>query len=224
MCLLVFHSLVFVFVVVCMFLHNNWLFFFYFLFVFFLSLFFFFKQKTAYEMRISDWSSDVCSSDLDRLPVDIARLVRSEERRDPADLRGLAAAPERIEAADPILLAVLAGVFVGASGHARLDQPGADRVDADIGARKLLRGGLDEADHPRLRRRIGRSTRARAQARHARGAHDRPLAALDDPRRGVLDREDRADQVDAQNLRPQLGRAPAQRSEESRSTRLNSSH
>src|SRR3546814_4759234 len=28
------------------------------------SFFFFFKQKTAYEMRISDWSSDVCSSDL----------------------------------------------------------------------------------------------------------------------------------------------------------------
>src|SRR3546814_4955643 len=30
----------------------------------FFVLFFFFKQKTAYEMRISDWSSDVCSSDL----------------------------------------------------------------------------------------------------------------------------------------------------------------
>src|SRR3546814_1358043 len=30
--------------------------------------FFFFKQKTAYEMRISDWSSDVCSSDLNLLP------------------------------------------------------------------------------------------------------------------------------------------------------------
>src|SRR3546814_2179340 len=30
----------------------------------FLFCFFFFKQKTAYEMRISDWSSDVCSSDL----------------------------------------------------------------------------------------------------------------------------------------------------------------
>src|SRR3546814_13356696 len=29
-------------------------------------MFFFFKQKTAYEMRISDWSSDVCSSDLQR--------------------------------------------------------------------------------------------------------------------------------------------------------------
>src|SRR3546814_6271332 len=31
-----------------------------------ISLFFFFKQKTAYELRISDWSSDVCSSDLKR--------------------------------------------------------------------------------------------------------------------------------------------------------------
>src|SRR3546814_14496354 len=30
-------------------------------------MFFFFKQKTAYDMRISDWSSDVCSSDLPRL-------------------------------------------------------------------------------------------------------------------------------------------------------------
>src|SRR3546814_9741252 len=31
--------------------------------------FFFFKQKTAYEMRISDWSSDVCSSDLVSEPL-----------------------------------------------------------------------------------------------------------------------------------------------------------
>src|SRR3546814_7421275 len=37
-------------------------------FLMFRSLFFFFKQKTAYELRISDWSSDVCSSDLDRSP------------------------------------------------------------------------------------------------------------------------------------------------------------
>src|SRR3546814_3848240 len=34
------------------------------LFVLVVLCFFFFKQKTAYEMRISDWSSDVCSSDL----------------------------------------------------------------------------------------------------------------------------------------------------------------
>src|SRR3546814_16230833 len=33
-------------------------------YVFLCIFFFFFKQKTAYEMRISDWSSDVCSSDL----------------------------------------------------------------------------------------------------------------------------------------------------------------
>src|SRR3546814_4533939 len=38
----------------------------YLLLVFLFILFFFFKQKTAYEMRISDWSSDVCSSDLSR--------------------------------------------------------------------------------------------------------------------------------------------------------------
>src|SRR3546814_9105711 len=40
-------------------------------------LFFFFKQKTAYEMRISDWSSDVCSSDLlVRSPAAIGELDR----------------------------------------------------------------------------------------------------------------------------------------------------
>src|SRR3546814_3645482 len=63
--------------------------------------FFFFKQKTAYEMRISDWSSDVCSSDLrstlelrqalpervtlvyDAVPSrpSLTMLARSEERR-----------------------------------------------------------------------------------------------------------------------------------------------
>src|SRR3546814_8622909 len=39
--------------------------------------FFFFKQKTAYEMRISDWSSDVCSSDLNagRIGVSLRRSL-----------------------------------------------------------------------------------------------------------------------------------------------------
>src|SRR3546814_9199573 len=41
--------------------------------------FFFFKQKTAYEMRISDWSSDVCSSDLPSYD----RLLASFSRGDP---------------------------------------------------------------------------------------------------------------------------------------------
>src|SRR3546814_4481390 len=58
-------------------------------------VFFFFKQKTAYEMRISDWSSDVCSSDLDdglprqdisstldfRKDAPCPSITRSEERR-----------------------------------------------------------------------------------------------------------------------------------------------
>src|SRR3546814_1655132 len=42
-----------------------------------IALFFFFKQKTAYEMRISDWSSDVCSSDLLGVPgpTSVKRLL-----------------------------------------------------------------------------------------------------------------------------------------------------
>src|SRR3546814_4062395 len=43
------------------------------LFVLSICLLFFFKQKTAYEMRISDWSSDVCSSDLHELLTGVAR-------------------------------------------------------------------------------------------------------------------------------------------------------
>src|SRR3546814_9065347 len=45
-------------------------------------VFFFFKQKTAYEMRISDWSSDVCSSDLRALRVNLAAF-----RTDYSDLQ-----------------------------------------------------------------------------------------------------------------------------------------
>src|SRR3546814_2783473 len=45
--------------------------------------FFFFKQKTAYEMRISDWSSDVCSSDLEQrralmLPQELMQLPEDD--------------------------------------------------------------------------------------------------------------------------------------------------
>src|SRR3546814_12293172 len=44
--------------------------------------FFFFKQKTAYEMRISDWSSDVCSSDLAMNPSSQGSTsARSSDRR-----------------------------------------------------------------------------------------------------------------------------------------------
>src|SRR3546814_2747385 len=52
--------------------------------------FFFFKQKTAYEMRISDWSSDVCSSDLGnralgprmRVPIHVHEMGGVDRRID----------------------------------------------------------------------------------------------------------------------------------------------
>src|SRR3546814_8764995 len=50
-------------------------------------VFFFFKQKTAYEMRISDWSSDVCSSDL--------LATRGRDRRDAGPARDAHAAVSR---------------------------------------------------------------------------------------------------------------------------------
>src|SRR3546814_5756131 len=56
-----------------------------------LSVFFFFKQKTAYEMRISDWSSDVCSSDLRRQGVEsggVTGALAGRERPDQRDRRG----------------------------------------------------------------------------------------------------------------------------------------
>src|SRR3546814_11920763 len=43
-------------------------------------MFFFFKQKTAYEMRISDWSSDVCSSDLNYTAYANGILLRRIKR------------------------------------------------------------------------------------------------------------------------------------------------
>src|SRR3546814_20598898 len=58
--------------------------------------FFFFKQKTAYEMRISDWSSDVCSSDLLVLVAGTLRPILEPDKR---EARVLAAAAE-VEAAD----------------------------------------------------------------------------------------------------------------------------
>src|SRR3546814_3824163 len=60
----------------------------YMLFILYIHLifFFFFKQKTAYEMRISDWSSDVCSSDLGlghsaELLTQTGRLRRGDPQR-----------------------------------------------------------------------------------------------------------------------------------------------
>src|SRR3546814_3543785 len=51
--------------------------------------FFFFQRKTAYELRISDWSSDVCSSDLGTLRdslVVLALLLEQETELDPLEI------------------------------------------------------------------------------------------------------------------------------------------
>src|SRR3546814_2457668 len=65
---------------------------------FVICLFFFFKHKTAYEMRISDWSSDVCSSDLISRYLPTAQTVASRQYEQlnriaetSADMRQLAA-------------------------------------------------------------------------------------------------------------------------------------
>src|SRR3546814_6129301 len=59
----------------------------------------FFKQKTAYEMRISDWSSDVCSSDLTRNAEGIARTLDERHRTRRIDItRRMAPAQARRQA------------------------------------------------------------------------------------------------------------------------------
>src|SRR3546814_8313402 len=94
----------------------------------FLCFFFFFKQKTAYEMRISDWSSDVCSSDLlAHVHTDVERVeaghhgLLTEHRlrihHDRAQLLGgpaLAGAVQR--GSDPAVEKLLAQVGVGMAG------------------------------------------------------------------------------------------------------------
>src|SRR3546814_6918215 len=86
-----------------------------FVFIFFV---FFFKQKTAYEMRISDWSSDVCSSDLKRTCAI-------------ADRRDLDRKSGRSKADGPILIwRRLLLSSTGASGVASRDGGALDRVGA----------------------------------------------------------------------------------------------
>src|SRR3546814_16465712 len=60
-------------------------------------LFCFFKQKTAYEMRISDWSSDVCSSDLSLEDLGFRREEPGEREVD-------------VEVAGPVVVDVVRGV------------------------------------------------------------------------------------------------------------------
>src|SRR3546814_2982855 len=102
--------------------------------------FFFFKQKTAYEMRISDWSSDVCSSDLRRgqQAAGVAAQVQHQPAQ-PVAGTGLQALEGRFEVCGGVGLeradadvgiagfehaAAHAGQLDGAAGDADLQRPG----------------------------------------------------------------------------------------------------
>src|SRR3546814_17892812 len=93
-------------------------------------MFFFFKQKTAYEMRISDWSSDVCSSDL-RLRLDledrkIGLRIRADQRR----LQLVAVREDHLD-----IVGALDHVVVGHDEAGRIDhEAGAERIDLLIAA------------------------------------------------------------------------------------------
>src|SRR3546814_5432743 len=64
--------------------------------------FFFFKQKTAYEMRISDWSSDVCSSDLLLLLPNMSKAQEAEAAPEPATADAMPPAPAWLDELDAL--------------------------------------------------------------------------------------------------------------------------
>src|SRR3546814_4016181 len=95
--------------------------------------FFFFKQKTAYELRISDWSSDVCSSDL-----------RKRQRCAPAPV---------------VLLVAPAGWTVRTSTGLAfpMDQLAADRIVPISGGGRKMSAGLVEGKRQQIYK-IGRAS------------------------------------------------------------------
>src|SRR3546814_6449573 len=91
-----------------------------------------FKQKTAYEMRISDWSSDVCSSDLPTGVVEAHRRPRRGRHAEPLHQR-------------------LRAVVADADGDALAVDDGADVVRMDAVEREgddagLLPGGAEDGE------------------------------------------------------------------------------
>src|SRR3546814_16891858 len=129
-------------------------------------VFFFFKQKTAYEMRISDWSSDVCSSDLDHrgdaarcssassavhgLLVLLARLADLHAHVDQARRQAGAAAAAPLHA---LRLAFLEAVRPAVGALAVFGEQTARRVEA---ARRTQKAGVDvKLDSPPAREQGG---------------------------------------------------------------------
>src|SRR3546814_17079081 len=98
-------------------------------------LVFFFKQKTAYEMRISDWSSDVCSSDLIAVRGDLLRLLRQHavqraRQFEAAEIEGLAAA--HVDLAGDSALDHVGGA--GLVDLQRGDRAGGEVLNLDVAA------------------------------------------------------------------------------------------
>src|SRR3546814_9671964 len=103
-------------------------------FVVFLCVFFF-KQKTAYEMRISDWSSDVCSSDL--LIIEDRYQIRPPRPFSPGiEVAGIV--DEVGEGVDAALVGQRAVAFVPYGGIA-------EYVVADVHLTAPIAAGLDDA-------------------------------------------------------------------------------
>src|SRR5712691_8881491 len=138
------------------------------------------------------------------LAVDIGRLVARKEQAHRRDLVRLAGALQGIELADLVLRAALLGAVEHRLGHAGLDQARTYRVDADAGARERIGRGLHQGDDAGLARRIRMSAGAGLQARDGGGADDRAGLLLDHVRHDMFHRQERPDQVDAQDLLPVL--------------------
>src|SRR3546814_7196303 len=102
----------------------------------FLFFVFFFKQKTAYEMRISDWSSDVCSSDLLQRAVDHAH-----------ENAGLA-------------------VVWRDDALAELDQPAVRRREGEGDVPGDIAGGVARSEERRVGKECGSTCRSRVSPSH----------------------------------------------------------
>src|SRR3546814_14219955 len=109
---------------------------------------FFFKQKTAYEMRISDWSSDVCSSDLELRPAVPRADGQARRRLHRGSLAGHLDRPE-VCLAQP---AIHRG-----HDHRGLRLPPPDRksvgsgksvsVRVDLGGRRIIKKKINNTDY-----------------------------------------------------------------------------
>src|SRR3546814_3714833 len=122
-----------------------------------LFVFFFFKQKTAYEMRISDWSSDVCSSDLlDRVLGQVRHAVHGVVDADAVPVDGGRLRQLVLEVHEDLLALARAD---RRPGRDAVVEPGARRRLAGWQKLRLAGPGGEEARLGRLREGDRKSTR-----------------------------------------------------------------